>query len=84
MENKLKFSVQTQKKQETAKEAYSKRLNLLIHGLTESTKPWEKREETVEKYEKFVSDGLKLDPASTNISIITASPSIQFIEMVKK
>ena len=31
------------KKQKTAKEAYNKRLNLLIHGLTESTNPWEER-----------------------------------------
>ena len=74
MENELKFSVQKQRKQETAKEAYSKRLNLLMHGLTESTNPWENREETVEKYEKFVSDGLKLDPASINIADIHRLP----------
>ena len=54
LKNELKFSVQKQRKQETAIEAFSKRLNLLIHGLTESTNPWEKREENLKKYEKFV------------------------------
>ena len=45
-----------------------------MHGLIESTNPWEKREETVAKLEKFVLDGLKLDPASTNISDIYRLP----------
>ena len=74
LENELKFSVQKQRKQEAAKEACSKRLNLLIHGQTESTNPWEKREEIVEKYENFVSDGLKLDPASINVANIHRLP----------
>ena len=42
LENELKFR-ENQRKQETAKEAYSKRLNLLLHGSTESANPWEKR-----------------------------------------
>ena len=74
LENELKFSAQKETKQETAKEAYSKWLNLLIHGLTESTNPWEKREDTAEKYEKFVSNGLRLDSASINISHIHRLP----------
>ena len=84
LENELKFSIQKQRKQETAKEAYSKRLNLLIHGLTESTNPCEKREETVEKYEKFVSDGLKLDLASINISDIHRLPQHSIYKNGKK
>ena len=61
LENELKFRVQKERKQETVKEACNKLLNLLIHSLNESTNPWKKREETVKKYEKFVSNGLKLD-----------------------
>ena len=57
---------------------------MLIHGLTESTNPWEKRKETVEKYEKFVSDGLKLDPASMNISNIHRLPQHPIYKNGKK
>ena len=45
-----------------------------MHGLTEPTNSWGKREETIKKYEKFVSDGLKLDHASINISDIHRLP----------
>ena len=82
--NELKFSVQKQRKQKTAKEAYIKRLNLLIHGLTKSTNSWEKRKETEEKYKKFVSDGLKLDPASMNISDIHRLPQHPIYKNSKK
>ena len=41
-------------------ESYAKRLNILVHGITEDY-PWEKREETVTKFQSFLKDGLKLD-----------------------
>ena len=43
-------------------EAYSKRLNILIHGIEEhSTNPWETREETRTKLNNFLMDGLRMD-----------------------
>ena len=43
-------------------EAYSKRLNILVHGIEEHhTNPWETREETLTKLNKVLSDGLRLD-----------------------
>ena len=43
-------------------EAYSKRLNILVHGIEEyPTNPWETREETLTKLNKVLSDGLRLD-----------------------
>ena len=74
LENELKFREQKQRKQEIAEVAYRKTLNLLLHGLSESTNPWEKKDKAVEKYEKFVSDGLKLDLAFINI-LRYSSPS---------
>ena len=36
-------------------ESYSKRMNIVIHGITEDTsKAWESREETEAKFQKFV------------------------------
>ena len=44
-------------------ESYSKRLNVLIHGIEEDeSNTWEKREETVQKFETFLNDGLNIDP----------------------
>ena len=45
-------------------ESYAKRLNILIHGIKEDIKedhPWEKREETVTKFQNILKDGLKID-----------------------
>ena len=41
-------------------ESYAKRLNILIHGIKEDH-PWEKREETVTKFQNILKDGLKID-----------------------
>ena len=44
-------------------ESYNKRLNVLIHGIEEDeSNTWEKREETVQKFETFLNDGLNIDP----------------------
>ena len=44
-------------------ESYSKRLNVLIHGIEEDeSNTWEKPEETGQKFETFLNDGLNIDP----------------------
>ena len=47
-------------------EAYDKRLNFLIHGLSESEGAWESREETHKILYNFLRDGLKIDPQTKN------------------
>ena len=43
-------------------EAYSKRFNVLIHGIPEDPKnPWESRDSTVKLFHKFLIDGLKFE-----------------------
>ena len=43
-------------------EAYSKRLNVLIHGIVEDQEnPWENRDTTVKLLNNFLTDGLKID-----------------------
>ena len=45
-------------------ESYDKRLNILVHGVKEdSDNVWEKRDKTIEKFEQFLQNGLKItDP----------------------
>ena len=45
-------------------ESYDKRLNILVHGFKEdSDNAWEKRDRTIEKFEQFLQNGLKIaDP----------------------
>ena len=49
------------KQDEVAREAYSKRLNLLIHGIKESIEEiWETKQSTLEKFDQFLENGLKI------------------------
>ena len=58
--------VESLEKQDLNREAYSKRMNLLIHGLDE--KVWETKAETRNILTKFMDDGLKID--SSKISVL--------------
>ena len=43
------------------KESYDKRLNMLIHGMQEdNNNVWKKREKTIEKFQNFLKNGLKI------------------------
>jgi len=43
-------------------ESYDKRLNILIHGIKEDgDNVWEKREKTIEKFQDFLVQGLKIE-----------------------
>ena len=42
------------------KESYDKRLNILFHGIQDNNNVWEKREKTIEKFQNFLKNGLKL------------------------
>ena len=43
------------------RDSYSKRMNLLIHGLDESSEAWESKSRTRDTLSKIFSDGLQLD-----------------------
>jgi len=43
-------------------EAYNNRLNILIHGIKEDgDNIWEKRDKTIEKFQDFLIQGLKIE-----------------------
>ena len=53
------------------KESYEKRLNILIHGIQEdNNNVWEKREKTIEKFQDFLKNGLKINPNEIKLSDI--------------
>ena len=57
------------------KESYDKRLNILIHGIQEdNNNVWEKREKTMEKFQDFLKNGLKINPNETKLSDIYRFP----------
>ena len=58
------------------KESYSKRLNILIHGLPENEEsPWEERETTLEVYKNFIKNELLIqDPSEIRIADIHRLP----------
>ena len=62
----LEQSQHAAKCQELANEVYSKRLNLLIHGLDEN-EVWEKKETTLLIFKNFVQEGLNLNLLDINI-----------------
>ena len=65
LELELKNYHEAKFKNEVAKEAYSKRLNLLVHGLPESMdSAWETREETIQVFNKFMIEGLRIQDPS--------------------
>ena len=57
------------------KEMYDKRLNLLIHDIEESVaSTWESKEQTIQIFQEFLSQGLSIDPKSMNIIDIHCLP----------
>ena len=64
LENRVKQIKQTlkiNKKEELLCELYSKRLNILIHGLDESKEAWETTAQTKTVLTKFFTEGLEID-----------------------
>ena len=60
----LEEKAKTEEKDTIMRESHSKRLNLLIHDVNESSDVWETREATTTLLDQFISDGLKLNPTS--------------------
>ena len=59
---KLQEYVMIQRKETLAQEAYTKRMNILIHGIEEQKgSVWENQEITLNLFDQFLRDGLKLD-----------------------
>ena len=58
------------------KESYDKRINVLIHGVQEDPdNAWENRETTIEKFQTFLKNGLKIpDQVKIKISDIHRLP----------
>ena len=58
----MKDYFQSAEKENLSREAYSKRFNLLVHGLEEqSDSAWEKPETTENILRKFLAEELKID-----------------------
>ena len=76
LELKLKNYHEAKFKNEVAKEAYSKRLNLLVHRLPERMdSAWETREETIQVFNEFMIEGLRIqDPSDVKIVDIHRLP----------
>ena len=76
LEKELNKSREKSFKDDLTKEAYSKRLNLLIHGLTENfSHLWETRDETLKIFNSFLVNGLKIiDPSSIHVIDIHRLP----------
>ena len=63
------------KSDEIVKEAYNKRLNLLVHGVPESVHNiWELREVTLQLFIQLITQGLKLNTKQINIIDIYRLP----------
>ena len=63
------------KSDEIVKEAYNKRLNLLVHGVSESVDNiWESREVTLQLFIQLMTQGLKLNMKQINIIDIHRLP----------
>ena len=57
------------------KESYDKRLNILIHGIQEdNNNVWEKKEKTIEKFQDFLKNGLKININEIKLSDIFQQP----------
>ena len=67
--------IESLEKEAVQREAYSKRMNLLIHGIDEKTdNVWETKAETTEIFNKFLINGLQLDPAKISLIDIHRLP----------
>ena len=65
--NLLEHDLQNKAKVELMRESYSKRLNLLIHGLEETKDAWETKSQIKTTLTKFFSEGLELDLNSISL-----------------
>ena len=74
LERKLELTEETKTKEQASKDVYSKRLNILAYGLSDSSNAWETNEETLNVVNKFMAEGLCLDASSIKIIDIHRLP----------
>ena len=75
------FEKKEVKKLELQRESYSKRLNPLIHGLDEvGPSVWETKTQTLDIFDKFMTDGLGLDPKPISLVDIYRLPRRHIVE----
>ena len=65
--NSLEHVLQNKSNEDLMSELYSKRLNLLIHGLDETKEAWETKIQTKSMLAKFFQEGLDLDLNSISL-----------------
>ena len=65
--NRLEHALQNKSNEDLMRELYSKRLNLLIHGLDETKEAWETKIQTKSMLAKFFHEGLDLDLNSISL-----------------
>ena len=69
-----KFQIDA-KKAALMQDSYNKRLNILIHGVEENERSvWENHEETLQKFENFLTKALDIDPDNVEIAGIHRPP----------
>ena len=75
VEAKLNSLTASSSKDALLKKSYSKRLHILIHGLAEDESTvWEKRETTLQIFQKFLRKGLQIKPEEISIADIHRLP----------
>ena len=65
--NRLEHALQNKSNENLMRESYSKRLNLLIHGLDETKEAWKTKTQTKLTLAKFFQEGLDLDLNSISL-----------------
>jgi len=79
---KLETLVIESEKSAIMKENYSKRMNILIHGVEEETdSPWETHDQTRAIFENFLAEAVKIDPAqvdNANVHRLPQSPVYRY------
>jgi len=66
-------------------ERYSKRMNILIHGVEEETDSlWETHDQTRAIFENFLAEAKKIDPAQADIADVHRLPQSRCTDMVTR
>ena len=80
----LEFVADEAKKGALQQESCNKRLNLLIHGVEEKSSVWEDKTQTLVKLNKFLKEGLQIEPSSLQLVDMHRLPQRLLIIRVKR
>ena len=75
----LEYVADEAKKEALQQESHNKRLNLLIHGVEEKGSVWKDKTQTLVKLNKFLKEGLRIEPSSLLLVDMHRLPQRPFI-----